>query len=119
MRLDVAAAFDRMAAAARQDGISLVITSGLRSDAEQAELFAQNPDPTWVAPSGKSLHRCATELDLGPPSAGGGAKRAAVRLPEALLLRAVARRTLERRNTGLPAGPEARGGDGAESRRLG
>ena len=33
------------------------------------ELFAQHPDPRWVAPPGKSLHRCATELDLGPPTA--------------------------------------------------
>jgi Transglycosylase SLT domain/D-alanyl-D-alanine carboxypeptidase/Putative Flp pilus-assembly TadE/G-like len=71
MRPDVAEAFDRMAAAARRDGIHLVINSGFRSDAEQAELFEQNPDPTMVAPPGKSLHRCATELDLGPPSAYG------------------------------------------------
>jgi hypothetical protein len=78
MRPDVAAAFDRMAAAA-PDGISLSITSAFRSDAEQAELFAQNPDPTWVAPPGKSLHRCATELDLGPPSAYGWLARNASR----------------------------------------
>jgi len=71
MRPDVAIAFDRMAAAARAAGISLVINSAFRSDAEQAELFAQNPDPTWVAPPGQSLHRCATELDLGPSSAYG------------------------------------------------
>src|SRR5204862_1852900 len=69
MRPDVAAAFDRMAAAARRDGISLVINSAYRSDAEQARLFAADPDPRWVAPPGESLHRCATELDLGPPSA--------------------------------------------------
>ena len=79
MRPDVAAAFDRMAAAARRDGIALLITSGFRSDAEQAELFEQNPDPTWVAPPGKSLHRCATELDLGPPSAYGWLARNAGR----------------------------------------
>jgi Transglycosylase SLT domain/D-alanyl-D-alanine carboxypeptidase len=79
MRPDVAEAFDRMAAAARRDGISLVITSGFRSDAEQAELFEQNPDPTWVAPPGKSLHRCATELDLGPASAYGWLARNAPR----------------------------------------
>ena len=71
MRPDVAAAFDRMAAAARAAGISLVINSAFRSDAEQAQLFAQHPDPTWVAPPGQSLHRCATELDLGPSSAYG------------------------------------------------
>lgn len=69
MRPDVAAAYDEMAAAARADGIALVVVSGFRSDAEQAELFAAHPDPTWVAPPGQSLHRCATELDLGPSSA--------------------------------------------------
>ncbi|HEU4706855.1 MAG TPA: transglycosylase SLT domain-containing protein [Solirubrobacterales bacterium] len=69
MRPDVAAAYDQMAAAARADGIVLVVVSGFRSDAEQAELFAAHPDPTWVAPPGHSLHRCATELDLGPSSA--------------------------------------------------
>ena len=71
MRPDVAAAFDRMAAAARRAGHLLVVNSGFRSDAEQAALFAANPDPTWVAPPGQSLHRCATELDLGPASAYG------------------------------------------------
>jgi hypothetical protein len=71
MRPDVAAAYDEMAAAARADGVVLMVVSGFRSDAEQAELFAANPDPTWVAPPGQSLHRCATELDLGPSSAYG------------------------------------------------
>ncbi len=71
MRPDVAAAYDQMAAAARSDGIALLVVSGFRSDAEQAELFAAHPDPTWVAPPGHSLHRCATELDLGPSSAYG------------------------------------------------
>jgi hypothetical protein len=71
MRPDVARAFDRMAKAARQDGVDLVIGSAFRSDAEQAVLFARHPDPKWVAPPGESLHRNATELDLGPPSAHG------------------------------------------------
>ncbi|HEX7244376.1 MAG TPA: transglycosylase SLT domain-containing protein [Solirubrobacterales bacterium] len=71
MRPDVAAAFDRMAAAAARAGISLVVNSGFRSDAEQAALFAAHPDPRWVASPGHSLHRCATELDLGPSSAYG------------------------------------------------
>jgi Transglycosylase SLT domain/D-alanyl-D-alanine carboxypeptidase len=71
MRPDVAAAFDRMAAAAGADGIPLVVVSGFRSDAEQAALFAAHPDPTWVAPPGHSLHRCATELDLGSDAAYG------------------------------------------------
>ena len=52
MRPDVALAFDRMERAAREDGVSLLITSGYRSDAEQAVLFAANPDPKWVAPPG-------------------------------------------------------------------
>jgi hypothetical protein len=69
MRPDVAAAYDQMAAAAAAAGIALIVVSGFRSDAEQAELFAAHPDPKWVAPPGTSLHRCATELDLGPESA--------------------------------------------------
>jgi hypothetical protein len=71
MRPDAGAAFDRMAAAARRAGLGLMVNSGFRSDAEQARLFAAHPDPRWVAPPGRSLHRCATELDLGPPSAYG------------------------------------------------
>ena len=71
MRPDVAFAFDRMARAAMRDGVTLAINSGFRSDAEQARLFAANPDPRWVAPPGRSLHRCGTELDIGPPSAYG------------------------------------------------
>jgi hypothetical protein len=71
MRPDVAAAYDRMGAAARSAGIDLLVVSGFRSDAEQAELFARHPDPQWVARPGHSLHRCATELDLGPSSAYG------------------------------------------------
>jgi nitroreductase len=71
MRPDVAAAFDRMALAARAAGVVLVVVSGFRSDAEQAALFAAHPDPKWVAPPGQSLHRCATELDLGPETAYG------------------------------------------------
>jgi hypothetical protein len=49
--------------------VTLLIASGYRSDAEQAELFRRRPDPKWVAPPGRSLHRYGTELDLGPPSA--------------------------------------------------
>jgi hypothetical protein len=69
MRPDVAQAFDRMERAARADGVILSITSAYRSDAEQAELFRRHPDPKWVAPPGRSLHRYGTELDLGPRSA--------------------------------------------------
>lgn len=79
MRPDVARAFDRMAEAARQDGIPLAITSAFRSDAEQARLFEANPDPKYVARPGESLHRYGTELDLGPPSAYGWLARNARR----------------------------------------
>ncbi len=71
MRPDAASAYDRMAVAARAAGLTLIVVSGFRSDAEQAALFAAHPDPRWVAPPGQSLHRCATELDLGPSSAYG------------------------------------------------
>ena len=79
MRPDVARAFDRMARAARADGVSLLIQSAYRSDAEQARLFAQRPDPKWVAPPGRSLHRLGTELDLGPRAAWGWLARHAER----------------------------------------
>ena len=74
MRPDVARWFDKMAAAARRSGVSLIINSAYRSNAEQAKLFAQRPDPKWVAPPGRSLHRLGTELDLGPPAAYGWLK---------------------------------------------
>ena len=67
MRPDVAAAFDQMAAAARREaGLYLSVNSAFRSDAEQQVLWNANPNPKWVAPPGTSLHRYATELDLGP-----------------------------------------------------
>ena len=71
MRPDVARAFDRMERAARARRARALITSAFRSDAEQAVLFARHPDPRWVAPPGRSLHRLGTELDLGPRSAYG------------------------------------------------
>jgi soluble lytic murein transglycosylase-like protein len=70
----VAASFDLMDAAARADGIDLVVVSGFRSDAEQAVLFRRHPDPRWVARPGHSRHRDATELDLN--MIGGGAAHA-------------------------------------------
>jgi hypothetical protein len=69
MRPDVALAFDRMSAAARADGVALLVVSAFRTNAEQAALYATHPDPMWVAPPGTSLHRLGTELDLGPSSA--------------------------------------------------
>ncbi len=71
MRPDVAIAFDRLESAARSARVAIAITSAYRSDAEQQRLWDANPDPRWVAPPGTSLHRCGTELDLGPPAAYG------------------------------------------------
>jgi Transglycosylase SLT domain/D-alanyl-D-alanine carboxypeptidase len=79
MRPDVAQAFDRMAAAAADDGVNLIVVSGFRGNAEQARLFAAHPDPKWVAPPGTSLHRLGTELDLGPNAAYGWLARNAGR----------------------------------------
>ncbi len=116
MRLDVAAAFDRMAAAAAREGLALLVNSGFRSDAEQARLFSAHPDPRWVAPPGHSLHRCATELDLGPESAYGWLAENAARFGF------VQRYSWEAWHYGFDAGPEpcsaagdaaGRGGDGS------
>jgi hypothetical protein len=110
MRPDVAQAFDRLARAARADGVDLVIASGFRSDAEQAVLWARNPDPKWVAPPGQSLHRNATELDLGPPSAYGWLARHAPRF------RFVMRYAWEPWHWGFTLNPRSTvrtGGDGA------
>jgi hypothetical protein len=79
MRPDVALAFDRMQRAAAGAGVRLIVVSGFRSNAQQARLFAQRPDPRWVAPPGRSLHRLGTELDLGPPGAYGWLARNAPR----------------------------------------
>ena len=111
MRPDVAAAFDRMAAAGRGAGHSLLVNSGFRSDAEQAALFAAHPDPRWVAPPGRSLHRCATELDLGPSTAYGWLAANAQRFGF------LKRYSWEPWHFGFTAGPapcSAAGEDGAE-----
>jgi hypothetical protein len=71
MRPDVALAYDRMDRAATAAGRPLTVTSGYRSNADQARLFAAHPDPKWVARPGTSLHRMGTELDLGPPNVYG------------------------------------------------
>jgi hypothetical protein len=118
MRPDVAAAFDRMASAAAGAGLALVVNSGFRSDAEQADLFAAHPDPKWVAPPGHSLHRCATELDLGPETAYGWLAANAGRFSF------VQRYSWESWHFGFTAGPDpcsdagnavGRGGDGGLS----
>jgi hypothetical protein len=67
----VIAAFDLMDAAAQAEGVDLVVTSGFRTDAEQAILFAAHPDPRWVARPGESRHRDATELDIATGAGAG------------------------------------------------
>ncbi|MDQ5832389.1 MAG: D-alanyl-D-alanine carboxypeptidase family protein [Actinomycetota bacterium] len=56
LRPDVAAAFDRMAAAARREaGLYLSVSSGFRSDAEQAVLWNAKPTPhLFLAPRARS-----------------------------------------------------------------
>ncbi len=55
-----------MEAAARADGVTLIINGAFRSSTEQAALFARNPDAKWVAPPGRSLHRLGTESTSAP-----------------------------------------------------
>jgi MarR family len=73
MRPDVALAFDRTAAAARREaGLYLIVTSGYRSDAEQARLFAQYPDPKWVAPPARaSTATPPSSTSARPPPTAG------------------------------------------------
>jgi hypothetical protein len=112
MRPDVALAFDRMAGAAAAAGISVIVVSGYRSDAEQAALFAAHPDPKWVAPPGRSLHRLATELDLGPDRRLRLTVRplSAVRLRQAPLLGALAIRACVRAHPPTVPEPASRMG---------
>ena len=80
MRPDVAAAFDRMAAAARAAGISLTITSAFRSDAEQARALRPAPGPDL----GRAARAVASPLRdrarpraVDAPTAGSRPTRAA------------------------------------------
>ncbi len=80
MRPDVAEAFDRMAAAARRRR-DLARRSRPHSAPTPSRRSCSRRTPTRPGsrPPGKSLHRCATELDLGPPSAYGWLARNASR----------------------------------------
>lgn len=70
----VAAAFRRMDAVAAQAGIAIVPTSGYRSFAEQAVLYARL-GPAIAAPPGASRHHDATELDINVGPAGSAIHR--------------------------------------------
>ena len=124
MRPDVAAAFDRMAAAAAGAGVALLVNSGFRSDAEQAALFAAHPDPQLGRAAGplaaplrdRARSRPRIRLRLARR------QRLPLRLRPALLLGGLALRLRRRpaallggrRRRRLPAGGR-RGGDGALS----
>ena len=71
MRPDVAAAFDRMAAAARGAASRCWSSPAFAPTPNRRRSSPPIPTRSWVAPPGHSLHRCATELDLGPDSAYG------------------------------------------------
>ena len=59
------------------EGVDLRVTSGWRSHAEQAELFAAavrhygsaDAASHWVLPPGQSAHERGEAIDVGPPSA--------------------------------------------------
>ena len=91
-------------------GVALVVNSGFRSDAEQAALFAANPDPRWVAPPGQLAaplrHRARPRPARRLRLAGG--QRAPLRLRPALLLGGLALR--------LRRGPAALLGGGRRGR---
>lgn len=70
----VAEAFDRMSAAARAGGVFLSTTSGFRTFAEQAVLYARL-GPAIAAPPGVSRHHDATELDISVGPAGSSTHR--------------------------------------------
>lgn len=65
----VAAAYRSMDAAAARAGVTITPTSGFRTFAEQAILFAQL-GPAIAAPPGVSRHHDATEFDLNVGPAG-------------------------------------------------
>lgn len=70
-------AFDVARRAALADGVTLHITSGWRSHAEQADLFdaavrkygSSAEASHWVLPPGQSAHERGAAIDVGPPEA--------------------------------------------------
>ncbi len=98
MRPDVAAAFDRMANAAGSAGVSLVVNSAYRSDAEQQRpLGCQSRPPL----GGPSRYLLASVRHRARPRAAGGVRLAGgecgpLRLPAALRLGTLALRVRPR-----------------------
>jgi LAS superfamily LD-carboxypeptidase LdcB len=62
--LAIADKFDAMVAAAKKDGVALVIESGYRTHAEQQRLWDANPNPTMVARPGTSNHEKGNAIDF-------------------------------------------------------
>ena len=62
---------------------NISVTSGYRSYAEQAALFAANPNPRMVAPPGRSNHQQGIAADISPqrPSYGGRERRSGLVFP--------------------------------------
>ena len=62
---------------------SISVTSGYRSYAEQAALYAANPNPQMVAPPGRSNHQRGIAADISPqrPSYGGAERRFGLSFP--------------------------------------
>ena len=112
MRPDVARAFDRMEAAARADGVRLIVTSGYRSDAEQAKLFARIPTRsgsrrpasrcTAGAPSSTSARRRPTAGWRATPSASTSSSATAGSRGTTATRSTRARRPTLRRGAGRP-----------------
>jgi hypothetical protein len=72
IRPDAALAFDRIAPAAREEaGLFLIVSSGFRSDAERARLFAAHPDPKWVARAKACTATAPSSTSARPPPTAG------------------------------------------------
>ncbi len=73
MRREAAEAFNKMAEAAKADGVHIIPISGFRSVAHQEQLWARDikrygsekAAAKWVAPPGHSEHHTGWALDLG------------------------------------------------------
>jgi hypothetical protein len=72
-----------LSALARATVGNISVTSGYRSYAEQAALFAANPNPRMVAPPGRSNHGRGIAADIGPqrPSYGGKERQFGLNFP--------------------------------------
>jgi hypothetical protein len=76
----IAERFDRMVAAAQRDGVPLVLSSGMRTRAEQQALWNANPNPKYVARPGTSNHEKGNAIDFSnTPGAWAWLKRNATR----------------------------------------